>query len=53
MDVEVDVDIDRYFGCLKRGFKGSLGTVEWYRSSRATDFDNFEIASAIGSALRG
>ena len=26
IDVEVDVDIDTSFGCLKEGFKFSLGT---------------------------
>ena len=33
------------FGCLKGGFKVSSGTVEGYRSSCGTEFDNSESAS--------
>ena len=39
-DVEVDVDIDRYFACLK-------GVSKSYRSSCGTDFDNSEIAGPV------
>ena len=31
------------------GFKVSSGTVQWYRSSSGTDFDNFQIASPAHS----
>ena len=33
------------FCLLKGGFKVSSGTVEWYKCSHCTDFDNSEIAS--------
>ena len=36
--IEVDVDVDRTFGCLKRVFKVTSGTFEGYRISCGTDF---------------
>ena len=47
MDVEVDVDVNRHLGCLKRGFKASSGIVQWYRSTYGSDFENSEIASTV------
>ena len=32
---------------LKGGFRVSLGTVKWYRSSSGTDVDNSEITSPV------
>ena len=43
--IELDVDIDRSFGCFKGGFKVGSGTVSCYRSSHGTDVDNSEIAN--------
>ena len=52
MYVEVDVDIDRYFGCFK-GPQSQLRYFCWYRSSHGTDFDISEIAGPVncGSGL--
>ena len=36
----VDVDVDRYFGCFRGASKVSSGTVQYYRSSYGSDFDN-------------
>ena len=44
MDIDIDVDLDSYFGCFNGAFKVRSGTVKWYRSSYGTDFDNSEIA---------
>ena len=35
------------FGCLKEGFTVSSGSVQWYRSSSGTTFDNSEMASPV------
>ena len=50
IDVEVEADVYiRIYACwlIKRAFKVSSGTVEWYRSSSGTDFDNSEKASPV------
>ena len=36
---------------FKGGFKVSLGTPEWYRSSYCTDFDTSEIASPVVASV--
>ena len=33
-------DFVNYFGCFKGGWKDGSGTVEWYRSSYAIEFEN-------------
>ena len=40
------------FWLLTDGFKVSLGTLEWYRSSYGTDFDTSEIAGPLGDEQR-
>ena len=46
-DVEVEVDVDSYFGCLQGVPKSAEVLFPWYRSILGTDFDNSEIASPV------
>ena len=40
---------DSFLGCFKGGFKVSLGTDQWYRSSYGTHFDHSEIENPVKS----
>ena len=40
------------FWLLKGGFRVSSGTVKWYISSYATDFDNSEMASPVKGSCK-
>ena len=48
VDIEVDVDIDRYFGCLQvvsKPVQARLYGIE----AIGTDFDNWKLASPLNS----
>ena len=49
IDVDANVDIDRYVGCLKRVSKSVQVLRNWHRTSYSTDLDS----SIVGSLTEG